>query len=169
MKVGAVDQMKIYCRILNVPFAVVGGPKDWEWVLSHLSNVDHILVDSPGLPLKDLEEIHFLKSVLPPESVSPQTHLVLRSTQKDKDAFEAARRYKSASYQDVIFTNLDQSAQHGLIYNFQLQTGTPLHSFGIGGRVPEDFETATKERVLDLIFKLTKLKSSEERFGLKED
>jgi flagellar biosynthesis protein FlhF len=169
LKVGAVDQMKIYCRILNVPFAIVRGPKDWDWVLGQLSNVDHILVDSPGLPLKDLEEIHFLKSILPPEAVSSQTHLVLRATQKDKDAFEAARRYKSASHQDVIFTGLDQSVQHGLIYNFQLQTGTPLHSFGIGSRIPEDFEAATKERVLDLIFKLTKLRSSEERFGLKED
>jgi flagellar biosynthesis protein FlhF len=33
----------------------------------------------------------------------------------------------------------------------------PLHSFGLGSRVPEDYEMATKERILDLLFKITKM------------
>jgi len=56
---------------------------------------------------------------------------------------------------------LDESVQHGLIYNFQKKFGTPLHSFGIGPKVPEDFEAATKERVVDLIFKLTKIRKTQ--------
>ena len=38
----------------------------------------------------------------------------------------------------------------------------PLHSFGVGNRVPEDFEIATRERVLDLIFKLSNMKKNQE-------
>ncbi len=157
-KVGAIDQMKIYCQILNVPFAVIRNKQDWEWVMSQLQNIDHILVDYPGLQLRDLDEIHNLKSLLPPDSLAPITHLCVSSTSKDGDADELARRYKVASPHDLIFTNLDQSVQHGLIYNLQRKTGLPLHSFGIGNRIPEDFEPASKERVLDLIFKLTKLR-----------
>ncbi len=157
-KVGAADQLKIYCQILNVPFAIVRNRIEWEWVLQQLSGVDHVLVDFPGLQLKDLEEIHLLKSLLPPESVNASCHFVVPATAKDGDAFELARRYRVAGYQDLIFTNLDQSVQHGVIYNVQKKTGKPLHSFGTGNRIPEDFELATKERVLDLIFKLTKLR-----------
>lgn len=157
-KVGAVDQMKIFCRILNIPFAMARSRNDWEWVLGQLSNVDYILFDSPGLQLREIDEIHALKAMLPPEVAGGTTHLVLSATSKDTDAFEMARRYRSVNVNDVIFTNLDQSVQHGVIYNFQLKNSLPLHSFGIGPRIPEDFEPATKERVLDLIFKLTKLR-----------
>ena len=157
-KVGAVDQMKIYCQILNVPFAVIRNKQDWEWVFSQLRNIDHILVDFPGTQLREIDEIHHLKSLLPPEGFAPITHLCISATSKDGDADELARRYKVAEPNDLIFTNLDQSVQHGLIYNMQRRTGLPLHSFGIGNRIPEDFEAASKERVLDLIFKLTKLR-----------
>lgn len=157
-KVGAVDQMKIYCQILNVPFAVLRNKKDWEWVLNQLQYVDHILVDFPGLQLRDLDEIHLLKSLLPPEGITPVGHFCISATSKDGDAYEIARRYKVADFADIIFTNLDQSVQHGIVYNLQKKTGKPLHSFGIGNRIPEDFEWASKERVLDLIFKLTKFK-----------
>ena len=157
-KVGAVDQLKIYCQILNVPFAVIRSRKDWEWVLGQLANVDHVLVDFPGFQLRELEQIHLLKSLLPPAESQPATHFCVSATSKDGDAFDTARRYKVTDYHDLIFTNLDQSVQHGIVYNLHKKTGKPLHSFGIGSRIPEDFEPATKERVLDLIFRLTKLK-----------
>jgi flagellar biosynthesis protein FlhF len=96
---------------------------------------------------------------MPPETAAPITHLCVSATAKDGDAEEIARRYRALEPQDLVFTNLDQSAQHGVIFNLQKRTGLPLHSFGIGHRIPEDFEAASKERVLDLIFKLTKLKS----------
>jgi flagellar biosynthesis protein FlhF len=157
-KVGAADQLKIYCQILNVPFAIVRNVKEWEWVLSQLAHIDHILVDFPGLQLRDLDEIQLLKSLLPPASTQATSHIVVSATSKDGDALELARRYKVADFADVIFTNLDQSVQHGIIYNFQKKTGKPLHSFGTGTQLPEDFELATKERVLDLMFRLTRIR-----------
>jgi flagellar biosynthesis protein FlhF len=157
-KVGAVDQLKIYCQILNVPFAVVRNHEEWDWIFSQLKNVDHILVDFPGFQLRDMEEIHLFKSLLPPAEAAAVCHMVVNTTAKDADTFEVCRRYKMAAPQDVIFTNIDQSVQHGVIYNLQKLTNWPLHSFGIGNRIPEDFESASKERVLDLFFKLTKLR-----------
>ncbi len=157
-KVGAADQLKIYCQILNVPFAIIRNAQEWQWVLSQLTHVDHILVDFPGMQLRELDEIHKLKSLLPPREIQAACHLTINSTSKDGDAFELARRYRVADFADVIFTNLDQSVQHGLIYNLQKKTNKPLHSFGTGSRIPEDFELATKERVLDLIFRLTRIR-----------
>jgi len=158
MKVGAADQMRIYAQILNVPFAIVRQRSDWDKIMAQLSGYDHILVDSPGLSLKSMEEISLIRQLLPPDQRwSLRTHLVLSCLGKDSDLTEIGKRYKVTEFQDVIFTGLDESNQHGTIYNFMRRFSTPLHSFGIGSRVPEDYEVATRERVLDLIFKITKM------------
>ncbi len=156
-KVGAVDQLKIYCQILNVPFAVVRDKADWQWLEPQLQNVDHILVDSPGLALTAVDEIQRLRSLMPPTD-SASVHLCLSSAMKEQDALEAVRRFRIVQPTDLVFTAIDMSVQHGVIATVQLRSGLPLHSFGLGPRVPEDFEVATKERVLDLLFKLSSLR-----------
>lgn len=157
-KVGSCDQMRIYAQILNVPFGIIRSQGDWDKALAALASYDHILVDFPGMSLKNMDEISAMKSLLPQQQIACQTHLVLSCVAKDSDLTEIGKRYKVADYSDVIFTCLDESIQHGNVYNFMTRFGKPVHSFGVGSRVPEDFEIATKERVLDLIFKLTKVK-----------
>lgn len=158
-KVGAADQMKIFAQILNVPFSVIRGQQDWNSLVRYLANVDCVLVDYTGLSLKNNDELNLLKSLLPPASLNPQVHLTLSTNSKDSDCSDLGRRYSVLGYKDVIFTSLDETSQHGNIYNFMKRFDVPLHSFGIGPRIPEDFEFATKERLLDLIFKITQVKN----------
>ncbi|MDG0815425.1 flagellar biosynthesis protein FlhF [Bdellovibrio svalbardensis] len=160
-KVGAADQMKIYAQILNVPFSVIRTQNDWHNLMRYLANVDCVLVDFTGLSLKNNDEIQMMRSLLPPQALNPNIHLVLSANSKDGDVTELGRRYSMLNYKDVIFSGLDESAQHGTIFNFQKRFDIPLHSFGIGARVPEDYEFATKERLLDLIFKITQLKQQD--------
>jgi flagellar biosynthesis protein FlhF len=156
IKVGAAEQLKIYSQILNVPFAIIKNEFDWRKIEPQLSNIDALFVDFPGLNLKTLDEISLIKNILPPASFNPAIHFVLSTTAKDFDSFELGRRYSSVNFSDVIFTGLDESTHHGLIYNFQKRFDKPIFAFGTGSRIPEDFEKATKERILDLIFKITK-------------
>lgn len=165
-KVGAVDQLKIYCQILNVPFAVIRDKSEWAWLETQLTGVDHILVDTPGLALRDVEEIQQIRAILPPALATTESsavHLCLAASMKESDALEAIRRFRIVGPTDLALTGLDLSVQHGVIATVQLRSGLPLHSFGLGARVPEDFEFATKERVLDLIFKLSTLKRTTEK------
>jgi flagellar biosynthesis protein FlhF len=162
-KVGASDQMRIYAQILNVPFTVIRNATDWYQIMNYMNSVDYILVDYPGLSLRNAEEGMNLKRLMPPASMKARVHLVLSTLAKDQDTTELGRRYSVVDYQDVIFTGLDESVQHGTIYNFMKRFDVPLHSFGIGTRVPEDFEFATKERVLDLLFKITQANKQEQQ------
>jgi len=156
LKIGAVEQLRIFSKILNVPFAVIRSGQDWAQYLTQFSNVDMILVDFPGMALKNPQELQLAKQYLPPPSVVSTTHFVQSSVYRDSEAFEVGKRYSSLGFNDVIFTAIDEACHHGILYNFQRRFAVPLHSFGIGPRMPEDFELATKERVLDLIFKLSK-------------
>jgi flagellar biosynthesis protein FlhF len=157
LKVGAQDQMRIYAHILNVPFAAIRNKLDWPRIMSQLSSYDHVLVDTAGVSLKTMEEISSIRQMIPPDSLKPQVHLVMNTLTKDSDLAEIGKRFQVTGFGDVIFTAIDESAQHGSIYNFMKRFEVPLHSFGIGARVPEDFEIASKERLLDLIFKITKM------------
>jgi flagellar biosynthesis protein FlhF len=160
-KVGGAEQMKMFAQILNVPFLSIRNQQDWSHVIPHLDQLDHILVDFSGLNLRNQEEINFIKRMSPPVFKSLRTHLVLSSLSKDADLTECAKRYKSFGYNDVIFTGLDEASQHGNILNFVRVTKADLFAFGIGSKVPEDFEFATPERVVDLILKITQNKKQE--------
>ena len=97
------------------------------------------------------DEMQKLKQILPPAHLQPRAHLVISATSKDQDAIELGKRFSTIGFDDVIFTALDESFQHGVLLNFQDSIGKPFYSFGIGPRVPEDYESATKERIIDLL------------------
>jgi flagellar biosynthesis protein FlhF len=155
-KVGAVEQLRIFSQILNAGFAVVRSPQDWAKVLNDFAQADAILVDVPGLALKTPEELAQLRAVLPPAEMEAEIHFVQSVCSKDVDAIEVARRYAALPCTDIVMTHLDESLNHGIIHNLQKAVGWPLHSFGVGPRIPDDLEAATRERVLDLIFKISK-------------
>lgn len=157
-KVGASEQLKIFAQILNVPFIKVKSKKDWEVISARLGHIDHFLMDTPGMNLRTVVELDTLRNVLPAQLDSCGIHYVQSVIAKDEHAFEVADRYKVIGFNDVIFNRLDDTAHHGLIYNFIKKFEVPIHSFGIGPQIPEDFEYATKERVVDLLFQLSKLR-----------
>ncbi|AGH94835.1 flagellar biosynthesis protein FlhF [Pseudobdellovibrio exovorus] len=160
-KVGAAEQMKIFAQILNVPFLSVRSQQDWSHVIPHLEQLDHVLVDFSGLNMRNQEEVNYVKRIGPPVFHSLRTHLVLSATAKDADLLECAKRYEAVGFDDVIFNDLDEAAQHGNIYNFIRKVNTELFAFGIGPKVPEDFEYATPERVVDLLLKITQNRKQE--------
>ena len=80
-----------------------------------------------------------------------------------EDVFDCAQTFLGVGFDDIIYTHVDESRQYGLIYNFQERFQVPIHSFGIGPRIPEDQELATKERYVDLIFNLSSSKKRSSR------
>jgi len=156
-KVGSIEQMKIYSQILNAPLEVVQSSADWARVLRQHASADYILADYPGFTMKSDIEATTLQSLLPPALPDRVVHFVVSASAKDSDALESLRRYSVTPIGDLMFTRLDESVTHGLVLNLQQSFSLPLNSFGTGPNLPDDFEFATKERVLDLIFKIRNL------------
>ncbi len=162
IKVGADQQMKIFSEILNLPFISIRTPSDWNKIIPHLGQVDHVLVDFASLGLRSQDEINYIKKMMPPIFDSLRTHLVLSAKNHDKNQLETIQKYEALNITDLIITSLDEATQYGSIYNIVRKQSKPLFGFGIGPKVPEDFERATPERVLDLILELTQHTRSQE-------
>lgn len=165
MKVGAPEQMRIFAQILNVPFAVLRSAVDWNLLKQKLQSVDVVLVDMPAWNLKSIEEIQSSKQLLTAFGFSKQIHLVVSALAKTADLREIIKRFSVMPLNDLIFTNLDQAVEFGNIYEINQISSLPLLAFGTGSQVPEDMEFASSERILDLLFQLSKRKKIEEKNG----
>lgn len=157
-KVGATEQLRIYSQILNVPFMVWSKGKNINELLATLNGVDFVLIDTEGQTLSQLSEIDYLKQIIPQGMAGVRVHLVLSALMKDDELFSVGRRFRAIHYHDILLTNLDQLRRHGVVVNLQCQLKTPYFAFAIGPMIPEDFEWASKERILDLIFKISNSK-----------
>lgn len=163
-KVGGVEQLRVYSRILNAPVIVVRNPAELNAKIEELQVYDKILIDTPGISLSNIEELDFMRSIANMDRARGlSVHLVISALTKEKDLGGLLKRFRVSNFDDVIVTNIDQTSQHGIFMNIQQKIAKPFHSFGIGSDIVDGFETASRERVLDLIFKLTKQTSERGR------
>ena len=149
-KVGAADQLRIYCQILNLPFETIKHGSEFPRLMQKLSTpgYDDVLVDFPGFSLKVIQEIDQIRTLMPSREISKKINLVLSCGIKDQDAYEVCHRYQVTHFDDILVTKVDESFAHGFLYNIQRKTEKPLYAFGLGHKIPEDIELATRERVI---------------------
>ncbi len=162
LKVGATDQLRICAQILNAPFAVLRSTADWNEILRYLDSVDHIFVDTPGPAIQLRRDADYCQAILGQKNSNHRHHLVLSATYPKQMLQDLINRADIFACDDLIVTHLDECQHFGAIYSLMLEMALPLHSFGLGTKMPDDFEVATRERVLDLIFHITKSTNREE-------
>lgn len=156
-KVGAFEQLKVYSRILNIPLVGVHSVSELSEQVQRLSHFDKILIDTQGMSLSSMNELEMIQRLTQWDiRGGHRTHLVLSALAKFPDLIPVLKRFQVSRFHDLIVTSLDQTTQHGMLLNLQSKINSPFHSFGIGSDIVDGFEFASKERVLDLVFRLTK-------------
>ncbi|BEH11580.1 MULTISPECIES: flagellar biosynthesis protein FlhF [Geobacter] len=149
-RVGAVEQLKTYSRIMGVPVEVAATAAELEAAIELHSDKELILIDTAGRSHKDSEKIEELKGFLE-SRFAIEIHLCLAATTRDREVVEIVERFGVLPVSRVIFTKLDESESYGSIVNAHLRTKFPLSYFTTGQRVPEDLEIATPGRLAGLV------------------
>lgn len=149
-RLAAAEQLRVYARVMNIPFETMIRPEDLVAVLERHRDAELVLVDTAGRSPKSANfatELTGLNQLqLPIEK-----HLVLSITEKEMQIDRAIRQYSPHGIQSLIFNKLDESWSYGEIFNVQSRWSVPLSYFGTGQSVPEDIERATRERVVERI------------------
>ncbi|MBI5814308.1 MAG: flagellar biosynthesis protein FlhF [Nitrospinae bacterium] len=151
-RVAAVEQLKIYAKILNIPLDVVLTPNDLGRSLHMYKGMDIVLIDTAGRSQRDLEQIDELRKFLE-QNPAIESRLVLSAAASEKQMEETWKNFSSISLAGLVFTKLDEAASLGAVFNQQLKTGLPISYFTTGQRVPEDIEEATAKRLINGLFK----------------
>lgn len=149
-RISAIEQLRTYSSILNVPLEVVQSPGDVQRALQRLADCDLILMDTAGRNY--LNELHVaeLHSLLGYAQQS-ETYLVLSLTSKSQDMIKITEHFSRYGLDKVIFTKLDETASVGPMYNLLQKYPLKATYIANGQNVPDDLLPVTRELMLDLI------------------
>lgn len=158
-RIAAVEQLKIYAKILKIPLRVVLYPGDLPAVLDEFRSKDIVIIDTAGRSQRDMESIEELSSFLD-KAPGTDVRLVLSAASPLRQMTEAARNFSSLGVSGLMFTKLDEAVEIGGAISLQLSTGLPASYLTTGQRVPEDVEEATAKRLLNRFFRTDRKKAN---------
>lgn len=145
------DQMRIFCKILGVPFYNAKDPSDISSLFKSNSNTHLTLVDTPGFGPRDSEALQKIKSFFG-KDLEIEFHLCLSSTEKESYSEQIVKHAMKLGLSSLSFTKLDQTPTYGELFNLTKRWSIPLGYFTYGNGIPTDIERASKERVIERIF-----------------
>lgn len=149
-RIAAVEQLKVYGEIMNLPVEVVLNPEQLEQMLLKHRDKNLILIDTAGRSPQDTLCIEELATFLSPD-LNIQKHLVLSATTREKELFEAMNRFSILDIDNTIITKIDECSNLGLLLDIQIREKVPFSYLTNGQRVPEDLLEADKELLTQLI------------------
>lgn len=151
-RIGAVEQLKTYADIMNIPFRVVFTIKEMETAVESMKDCDVILIDTTGRSSKNVMQISELRAFMKKVNVS-SVHLVVSCTTKSRDIDIIADGYRCLNYDSVIITKLDETSTYGSILNICNKTLKPISFVTTGQNVPDDIRLMNSSELASLILR----------------
>jgi flagellar biosynthesis protein FlhF len=149
-RIGAVEQLKTYAEIMNIPFKVVITLKEMENAVSELEDCDVILIDTTGRSSKNTMQISELRAFTQKVNAD-HIALVISGTTKNRDIQTIINGYSEIGYEKIIITKLDETSSYGCIYNIIKKAQKPIAYITTGQNVPDDIRIPLKSEISKLI------------------
>lgn len=151
-RVGAVEQLKTYSRIMGIPLEVASTPKELEKAVEKHSACDLIFIDTAGRSHKDKEKLDEMKNFFD-NKMPIEVYLCLSATTKERELEEILNRFRIFQVSKVVFTKIDECESFGNMVNLLMKDNLQIAYFTTGQRVPEDIEVATSAKLADMILR----------------
>lgn len=151
-RIAAVEQLKIYGDIIGVPIDVVYSADELKAALERHKDKHLVLIDTAGRSPSNYSQLMELQALL---SVDPfiETHLVLSTTTKYRDALEIVNNFAACSPQKILFTKVDEASNLGTILNLVYHFPTSLSYMTTGQSVPDDIELINSTKLANMILR----------------
>ncbi|MEA2101023.1 MAG: flagellar biosynthesis protein FlhF [Thermodesulfobacteriota bacterium] len=147
-RIGAVEQLKIYAGILDIPFVSATTEHEFKKALVRLKDCDVILVDTVGRSIFGTDY---------PGELAPFFHnipackfLLIPVATRHNEMKRITTSFSSLGIDRMIFTKSDEAIVQGSIISHNLVFRTPISYLTTGQRVPEDIEKTTSTGIVDL-------------------
>jgi flagellar biosynthesis protein FlhF len=149
-RIGAIEQVRIYSRILGVPLFVAASPEEVRTGVQKLQDRDIILVDTTGRNPRDHSYIEELKKLYG-LGIPVETHLLLSGSSSEHFMVDSYKQYSRLPLDWISFTKMDEAGGFGALYNFSVQVRKPIAYLTNGQKVPNDIAFYTGRELVDLI------------------
>ncbi|MBA4392073.1 MAG: flagellar biosynthesis protein FlhF, partial [Desulfobacca sp.] len=149
-RIGAIEQIRIYSKILGVPLVIASSPEEVQTGINKLNDRDMILIDTTGRNPKDSSYTDELKRVYE-MGIPLETHLLISGSSSEQFMTDSFLNYQNLPINKVAFTKMDEAGGFGSIYNFSVQAQKPIAYVTTGQKVPNDIEFCNTMQLVDLI------------------
>ncbi|MCR8642174.1 flagellar biosynthesis protein FlhF [Paenibacillus sp. N1-5-1-14] len=149
-RIAAIEQLKTYANILNVPIEVVFSPQDLNKAFTSLHDVDVIFMDTAGRNYRNEMYVSELHALLQSEGQS-ETYLVLSLTTKYRDMKVIIDHFSKFKLDKVLLTKMDETDSYGCIVNIVHEFGLTISYMTDGQNVPDDIILFNEDKLIDLI------------------
>jgi flagellar biosynthesis protein FlhF len=149
-RIAAVEQLRTYAEIIDLPMKVVTSPREMRRALDELAGLDLVLIDTAGRSPRDELKIQELKSLLVEAQVD-EVHLVLSLVASPKSLQATAEKFAPAGTTAMILTKLDEAVGMGSLLSVARRVPLPISYLTTGQDVPDDIEHASARRVARLV------------------
>ncbi|MEC2053822.1 flagellar biosynthesis protein FlhF [Peribacillus psychrosaccharolyticus] len=149
-RIAAIEQLKKYAEILNVPVEVAYNLEDFKRAAERFAEYDLIFIDTAGRNFRNREYVKDLSRVID-FTTEMETYLVLSLTSKEKDMTDIYQQFSLIEIKQVIFTKADETSTYGTMLNFINQHQLGVAYLTYGQDVPNDIEQASPELIVKTI------------------
>ncbi len=150
-RIAAVEQLRTYAGILDVPLQVVYTIEEFNQALESYKDYDLVLVDTAGRSHKNDEQckevLHLINDSIIDEDTVKEVYLVMSATTKYKDLVKINEAFNSLENYNIIFTKLDETSCYGNILNMRLKTDVSISYVTSGQAVPDDIRILDPQKV----------------------
>jgi flagellar biosynthesis protein FlhF len=151
-RIAAVEQLKTYAEIIDLPLAVVNDPAEMPRALEEVGAVDIVFIDTAGRSPRDEVRIRELAEFLLPARPD-EVHLVLSAVAGQRSLKAAVERFAVVQFDRLILTKLDEAESLGGVLAVLGLSNRPLSYVTTGQAVPDDIEPADRKRLARLILR----------------
>ena len=149
-RIGAVDQLRMYAQIIDVPLKVVLTPAELKEAVESLSDLDVVLIDTAGRCQNDRLKLTELKTFM--EAARPdEIHLVLSSTTHHAHMLSAVEKFGALGVDRIILTKLDEAISFGVVLSVLRKIDASISYITTGQDVPDDIEVGNGRRLAQLL------------------
>lgn len=141
-RIAAVQQLKTYSDIINIPLEVVYNKEELKQVISgKYKDYDLVFVDTAGSSWNDKLQLGRLKKLITRDLVD-EVHLILSMNTKSSDIDGVIEQFSKLEPDKIVLSKLDETLTYGDIINIKYKHNLPYSYITFGQDVPDDLQVA---------------------------
>lgn len=148
-RIGALEQLRIYGKILGVAVHAARDTNDLRVTLSGLKHKRLVLIDTMGMGQRD-KRVSEQAAMF--DEAGVQRLLLLNSTSSGDTLEDVVSMYKGQGVIGCIATKLDEAVTLGAVLDVMVRHKLSLHYVANGQRVPEDLHEVNMAYLLHRAF-----------------
>lgn len=150
-RIAAIEQLKTYANLLNVPVEVVYKLEDFQKAIKKFNDFDHVFIDTAGRNYREMKYISELQNLIDFKQ-NIETFLTISMTMKERDIQEIINNFDSIEINKFIFTKLDETSTYGPIINLIVKNKKGVAYVTNGQDVPDDLEDGNVQNLVNHLF-----------------